>query len=206
MISESDQMSLKNVEDLYEQLAGYFEPNYHVALLHGQMTSDEKAATMAAFNRNEIQVLVATTVVEVGVDVPNANIMLIYNADRFGLATLHQLRGRVGRGDRQAYCFLIADPQNEVAVKRMEIMTQTNDGFKLADADLKLRGQGDIFGDKQSGLPDFKIGDPVSDNNSLVTAHQVALDLFRVDPQLAAPENLPLKRYLATLQDSENFD
>ncbi|MFD1465537.1 ATP-dependent DNA helicase RecG [Lapidilactobacillus mulanensis] len=206
LISESDKMSLQNAEDLYEKLSKYFAPKYQVALLHGQMSSDEKAATMASFNRNEIQVLVATTVVEVGVDVPNANIMIIYNADRFGLATLHQLRGRVGRGDRQAFCYLIADPQNEVAVKRMEIMTQTNNGFTLAEADLKLRGQGDIFGDKQSGLPEFKIGDPVGDNNSLVTAHQVALELFREDPQLEAPQNLQLKQYLSELKDNENFD
>ncbi|KRM79703.1 ATP-dependent DNA helicase RecG [Lapidilactobacillus dextrinicus DSM 20335] len=206
LISESDSVNLKNAEDLAEQLADYFAPKYQVALLHGQMTAEEKAEKMAAFNRNDIQVLVATTVVEVGVDVPNANIMIIYNADRFGLATLHQLRGRVGRGDRQAYCFLIADPQNEVAVKRMEIMTETNDGFKLAEADLKLRGQGDIFGDKQSGLPDFQMGDPVSDNNILVAAHQVARELFLADPQLVQEQNQGLKNYLRQLQATETFD
>jgi ATP-dependent DNA helicase RecG len=206
LISESDSVNLKNAEDLAEQLADYFAPKYQVALLHGQMTAEEKAEKMAAFNRNEIQVLVATTVVEVGVDVPNANIMIIYNADRFGLATLHQLRGRVGRGDRQAYCFLIADPQNEVAVKRMEIMTETNDGFKLAEADLKLRGQGDIFGDKQSGLPDFQMGDPVSDNNILVAAHQVARELFLADPKLVQEQNQGLKNYLRQLQATETFD
>lgn len=206
LISESDQVNLKNAEHLYEQLQDYYDQRYKVALLHGQMSAEQKEKTMTAFSQGQINVLVATTVVEVGVDIPQANIMMIYNADRFGLATLHQLRGRVGRGKRQAYCFLLADPQNEVAVKRMEIMTKTNDGFQLAEADLRLRGQGDVFGEKQSGLPDFRLGDPVTDNKILLVAHQVVVELFHQDPQLTQASHLPLKHYLQAQQTQEKFD
>ncbi|MFC6315972.1 ATP-dependent DNA helicase RecG [Lapidilactobacillus achengensis] len=206
LISDSDQVNLKNAEDLYERLTKYFGARYQVALLHGQMTPADKEATMAAFSQGQVQVLVATTVVEVGVDVPNANVMLIFNADRFGLATLHQLRGRVGRGQRQAYCYLIADPTNEVAVKRMEIMTATNDGFVLAEADLKLRGQGDIFGDKQSGLPEFRLGDPITNNNTLMAAHQVAEELITADPTLRQPDHQGLAQYLRAQQAADQFD
>ena len=206
LISDSDQVNLKNAEDLYERLTKYFGTRYQVALLHGQMTPADKEATMAAFSQGQVQVLVATTVVEVGVDVPNANVMLIFNADRFGLATLHQLRGRVGRGQRQAYCYLIADPTNEVAVKRMEIMTATNDGFVLAEADLKLRGQGDIFGDKQSGLPEFRLGDPITNNNTLMAAHQVAEELITADPTLRQADHQGLAQYLRAQQAADQFD
>lgn len=206
LVSESDQVSLKNAEDLYQRLQKYFGPQTPVALLHGQMPADEKETTMAAFSQGKIRVLVATTVVEVGVDVPEANVMIIYNADRFGLATLHQLRGRVGRGQRQAFCFLIADPQNEVAVKRMEIMTQTNDGFVLAEADLKLRGQGDIFGDKQSGLPEFRLGDPIANNNILLTARLEVQTIFKADPELQQAAHHALAQYLQQQQAADNFD
>ncbi|WP_261806858.1 ATP-dependent DNA helicase RecG [Lapidilactobacillus luobeiensis] len=206
LISDSDQVNLKNAEDLYQRLAKYFGTRYQVALLHGQMTPLEKETTMAAFSQGKVQVLVATTVVEVGVDVPNANVMLIFNADRFGLATLHQLRGRVGRGQRQAFCYLIADPTNEVAIKRMEIMTATNDGFVLAEADLKLRGQGDIFGDKQSGLPEFQLGDPITNNNTLLAAHQVVQTMFETDPALSSAENQGLAQYLRAQQAADQFD
>ncbi|MFD1411958.1 ATP-dependent DNA helicase RecG [Lapidilactobacillus gannanensis] len=206
LVSESDQVSLKNAEDLYQRLQKYFGSQTSVALLHGQMPTAEKEATMAAFTQGKIRVLVATTVVEVGVDVPEANVMIIYNADRFGLATLHQLRGRVGRGQRQAFCFLIADPQNEVAVKRMEIMTQTNDGFVLAEADLKLRGQGDIFGDKQSGIPEFRLGDPVANNNILLTARLEVQAIFKEDPKLTQTTHYELAQYLQQQQAADNFD
>lgn len=206
LISESDQVNLKNAKHLYEQLQAYFDQRYRVALLHGQMSAEQKETTMTAFSQGKINVLVATTVVEVGVDIPQANIMLIYNADRFGLATLHQLRGRVGRGNRQAYCFLLADPKNEVAVKRMEIMTKTNDGFQLAEADLRLRGQGDVFGEKQSGLPEFRLGDPVADNRILLVAHQVVVQLFQQDPQLAQESHLRLKQYLHDQKIQGKFD
>src|SRR5690606_29685101 len=131
-----------------------------------------------AFSKNEIQILVSTTVVEVGVNVPNATIMLIYDAERFGLAQLHQLRGRVGRGRDQSYCILLADPKTDVGKERMRIMTETNDGFVLSERDLELRGPGDFFGKKQSGTPEFKIGDVVHDYRALETARKDAVQLI----------------------------
>ena len=133
---------------------------------------------MKQFMNNEIHLLVATTVIEVGVNVPNATIMVIYDAERFGLAQLHQLRGRVGRGDKQSYCILIADPKGEVGKERMRIMTETTDGFKLAEEDLKLRGPGDFFGKKQSGLPEFKVADLVHDYRALEVARKDAVDII----------------------------
>ncbi|WP_436635345.1 ATP-dependent DNA helicase RecG, partial [Latilactobacillus sakei] len=153
LIAESEQMDLKNAEEIYATLADRFEPQYHVALLHGKLKDDEKNRIMTAFSNNEIQLLVSTTVVEVGVDVPNATVMMIFDADRFGLAQLHQLRGRVGRGKKKAYCLLIADPKNQQGVDRMTIMTETTNGFVVAQKDLELRGPGEVFGDRQSGLP-----------------------------------------------------
>src|SRR5699024_4863320 len=129
---------------------------------------------MDQFAKNELQILVATTVIEVGVNVPNATIMLIYDAERFGLSQLHQLRGRVGRGDQQSYCILLADPKGEVGKERMRIMQETNDGFVLSEEDLKLRGPGDFFGKKQSGLPEFKVADLIHDYRALEVAREDA--------------------------------
>lgn len=168
-----------------------------VALLHGKMKPDEKDQIMRAFSHGDIAVLVSTTVVEVGVDVPNATVMAIFDADRFGLSQLHQLRGRVGRGNKAAQCLLIADPKNEQGIARMQIMTKTNDGFLLAQKDLEMRGSGDIFGDKQSGLPEFKVADPVGDFPTLEAAQQIVAKIFKTDPHLLAPEHQPLAAYLA---------
>ncbi len=200
LIAESEKVDLQNAEQLYEKLSTAFAGQAKVALLHGQMKPDEKDAIMRAFAANEVQVLVSTTVVEVGVDVPNATVMAIFDADRFGLAQLHQLRGRVGRGAAAAYCVLIADPKNDAGVERMTIMTTTTDGFKLAEKDLALRGSGDLFGDKQSGLPEFKVADPVADYATLAAAQQVAAALFASDPTLDAPELAPLRAHLARMQ------
>src|SRR5699024_6019691 len=130
------------------------------------------------FIDNDIQLLVSTTVIEVGVNVPNATVMVIYDAERFGLSQLHQLRGRVGRGNKQSYCILIADPKGEVGTERMRIMTETNDGFELAEEDLKLRGPGDFFGKKQSGLPEFKVADLVHDYRALEVARTDAITII----------------------------
>src|SRR5690625_525503 len=136
---------------------------------------------MNIYADNDIQILVATTVVEVGVNVPNATVMVIYDAQRFGLSQLHQLRGRVGRGNKQSFCILIADPKNEIGKERMEIMTKTNNGFELSEQDLKLRGAGDFFGKKQSGLPDFNIADIVHDYRALETARRDAVEIVETN-------------------------
>ncbi|WP_156855493.1 ATP-dependent DNA helicase RecG [Oceanobacillus sp. AG] len=174
LIEESDKLDIQNAVDLYHQLVEFFPPEIKVGLMHGRLPADEKDAVMKEYAENKIQVLVSTTVVEVGVNVPNATIMVIYDAERFGLAQLHQLRGRVGRGDKQSYCILIAEPKNDVGKERMSIMTETNNGFELAERDLQLRGPGDFFGRKQSGIPEFKVADMVHDYRALETARNDA--------------------------------
>lgn len=165
---------------------------YRTALLHGRMKGAEKEAVMSAFARGEVDVLVSTTVIEVGVDVPNAVIMVIENADRFGLAQLHQLRGRVGRGEYASTCILISDAQNEEARRRLRVMCQTTDGFRVADEDLQLRGPGDFFGNRQHGLPQLSIADLMNDAALLGAARSAAEELLRGDPLLSAAEHRPL--------------
>ncbi|MCX2455968.1 ATP-dependent DNA helicase RecG [Lacticaseibacillus nasuensis] len=202
LIAESEKIDLQNAEQLYEDMQHAVGDRGTVALLHGQMKPAEKDAIMHDFAAGRTQVLVSTTVVEVGVDVPNATVMAIFDADRFGLAQLHQLRGRVGRGNAAAQCILIADPKNDTGVTRMQTMVTTTDGFKLAEEDLALRGSGDIFGQKQSGLPEFRVGDPVGDYASLNVAQQEAARLFKQDPTLSASEFAPLRAYLARQQQT----
>lgn len=172
---------------------------YTLGLLHGRMKSAEKEAVMGAFARNECSILVATTVIEVGVDVPNAVLMVIENAERFGLAQLHQLRGRVGRGQYRSTCILISDAQNEEAVRRLRVMCETNDGFQIADEDLKLRGPGDFFGSRQHGLPNLRIADLMTDMAMFRTAQDAAAELIAADPELASPENRPLSEEVRRL-------
>ncbi len=181
LIEESDKLDVQNAVEIYEQLATYFSGRYNVGLMHGRLTADEKDAVMRAFSEGTIHVLVSTTVVEVGVNVPNATFMIVYDAERFGLAQLHQLRGRVGRGEHQSYCVLLADPKSDEGKERMQSMTETNDGFRLAEKDLELRGPGDFFGRKQSGLPDFKVADLVHDYRILETARKDATDMLESD-------------------------
>jgi len=196
LIEESEVMDMRNAQAIYDRLRTDFEPAYKVGLLHGRMKSNEKEDVMRAFKANEFQVLVATTVIEVGVDVPNATVMMIYDADHFGLAQLHQLRGRVGRSSLASYCLLIADPKNQQAIERMEVMTKTNDGFVLSQRDLELRGSGDILGNKQSGLPEFNVGDPVADLKMLSIAQEEANEITDDENWEREPDNQVLGNYL----------
>ncbi len=181
LIEESDTLDIQNAVDVFGQLSAYFAGRFTVGLMHGRLHADEKEQVMRDFSEGRIDCLVSTTVVEVGVNVPNATFMLIYDATRFGLAQLHQLRGRVGRGADQSYCILLADPKTEEGKERMMTMSETNDGFLLAEKDLELRGSGDFFGKKQSGLPDFKMADLVHDFRALETARQDAERLLESD-------------------------
>ncbi|WP_093060275.1 ATP-dependent DNA helicase RecG [Psychrobacillus sp. OK028] len=170
LIEESEKLDVQNAVDVYNMMAVELKGSSTVGLMHGRLHSDEKEQVMRDFSEGKIDVLVSTTVVEVGVNVPNATFMIIFDAERFGLAQLHQLRGRVGRGEYQSYCILLADPKSEEGKERMTSMTETNDGFILAEKDLELRGPGDFFGKKQSGLPEFKVADLVHDYRALNTA------------------------------------
>jgi ATP-dependent DNA helicase RecG len=163
-----------------------------------------KDEIMAAFSAGEINILVTTSVIEVGVDVANANMMVIYNADRFGLSQLHQLRGRIGRGQTQSYCVFLADPKTDSGKARMKIIASTNDGFKLAEEDLKMRGEGDLFGKAQSGLPEFRVGDVVNNYNTLVVAQKEARALVAADPDLSDPGHKALKQVLEYKQLEQN--
>ena len=178
LIEESDKLDVQNAVDVHNQLTVHFSGQFTVGLMHGRLHSDDKDAIMREFSEGKIDVLVSTTVVEVGVNVPNATFMLIYDAGRFGLSQLHQLRGRVGRGAEQSYCVLLADPKTEEGKERMQTMTETNDGFILAEKDLELRGAGDFFGKKQSGMPEFKMADLVHDYRALDTARKDAEKLL----------------------------
>lgn len=170
LIEESEKLDVQNAVDVYNMMTEELKGTSAVGLMHGRLHSDEKEQVMRDFSEGAIQVLVSTTVVEVGVNVPNATFMIIFDAERFGLAQLHQLRGRVGRGEHQSFCVLLADPKSEEGKERMVSMTETNDGFILAEKDLELRGPGDFFGKKQSGLPEFKVADLVHDYRALNTA------------------------------------
>jgi len=195
LIEESEKLDVQNAIDVHAQFSHAF-PDLKVGLLHGRMPAAEKEEVMQAFKENRIHVLVSTTVIEVGVDVPNATLMIIYDAVRFGLSQLHQLRGRVGRGEHQSYCILIADPKNEIAKERLKVMTETNDGFEIARRDLELRGPGDFFGTKQSGLPEFKVADLMSDFEVLEQAREDAAQLV-ADPRFwTSAELLSLRDYL----------
>lgn len=174
LIEESEALDLKNAIALEEELKAYFANQAQVALLHGRMKNNEKEAIMQDFKDGKTDILVSTTVIEVGVNVPNATIMVIMDADRFGLSQLHQLRGRVGRGNKQSYAVLVANPKTESGKKRMKIMTETTDGFVLAEEDLKMRGSGEIFGTRQSGIPEFQVADIVEDYPILEEARKVA--------------------------------
>lgn len=196
LIEESEAIDLQNAKEVYANLAQLFKDRFRVGILHGQMKAAEKEAIMAAFKKHELDLLVSTTVIEVGVDVPNATVMVILDADRFGLAQLHQLRGRVGRGSKASYCLLVADPKTDYGKARMETMVQTNDGFIIAQKDLELRGPGDVLGSKQAGIPDFRVGDPIADLKILQIAQMEAQQVLAAPDFLTNPENAGLIQYL----------
>ena len=203
LIEESEVMDLQNAMTLYEELKDFFGQRYAIGILHGKMDGAEKDQIMADFKAGKYAGLVSTTVIEVGVDVPNATLMVIQDADRFGLAQLHQLRGRIGRGQQQAYCLLVADPKNAVGKQRMQIMVETNNGFRIAEADLKMRGQGDLFGQQQSGVPEFKVGDPVVDLGALQTAQLEAAKIVNQPDWQSQPAFQNLAKYLNQVMQIE---
>jgi len=206
LVEESEALDLKDATAGYEKLKKYFE-GYSVGLLHGKMKSDEKDRVMRSFMENEMQVLVSTTVIEVGVDVSNASIMIIEHAERFGLSQLHQLRGRIGRGSRQSYCILMRGHKLSNSARfRLKTMAETNDGFKIAEADLKLRGPGDFLGTKQSGLPEFKVADIVEDQLLLIQAKEEARKILSQDPELKNHDHQSLRKtFIPYFEDKEQF-
>jgi ATP-dependent DNA helicase RecG len=193
LIDESDKLQVRAAEQMAEHLRKDVFPDLRVGLLHGRMKPAEKEAVMEAFRAGELDILVSTTVIEVGVDVPNAAVMVVEDADRFGLAQLHQLRGRVGRSEHQSFCVLIANPKSEEGQRRLEILTRTNNGFLIAEEDLRLRGPGEIYGTRQSGMPSFRVADLVKDMRLLEVARQEAFRLLEQDPDLTRPEHQPLR-------------
>ena len=195
LIEESEALDLKDATAGYEKICERF-PSARVALLHGRIPSEEKDAIMQSFAKDEIDILVSTTVIEVGVNVPNASVMIIEHAERFGLSQLHQLRGRIGRGSRQSYCILMPDHAvSESGAVRLKTMERTTDGFEIAEVDLKLRGPGDFLGTKQSGLPDFRFGDIIQDQDLLELAKKQARELMEQDFLLSKQEHLELKHF-----------
>ena len=194
LVEESEKVDLASAIEGHVMVCQEF-PGISVGLVHGRLASAEKTDIMSRFKAGEIQMLVATTVIEVGIDVPNATVMVIVNAERFGLSQLHQLRGRVGRGADRSYCVLLGKAKTEVAQRRMDAMVQISDGFQLAELDLKLRGPGELLGTRQSGLPHFKMADLVQDQSLLNLAHRTALTLFERDSELTRVENASLARW-----------
>ena len=199
LIKESEKLDYKNLQEGYETIKKVFpETNYKTVIVHGQLKNDEKDAAMAQFVSGQAQIMVATTVIEVGVNVPNASIMIIESAERFGLSQLHQLRGRVGRGAEQSFCILVTDFKlSEDSKIRINTMVSTNDGFEISETDLKLRGPGDLEGTQQSGMPlSFKIANLARDGQILQLARDIAIEIIDVDPQLSANNHDILARQL----------
>ena len=205
MVEESEGLEAENVTD-YTQLLKKELPGITVEMLHGQMKAAQKNEIMERFASGEIQVLVSTTVVEVGVNVPNATVMMVENAERFGLAQLHQLRGRVGRGEHQSYCIFIRGNKDQETAKRLEILNHSNDGFYIASEDLKLRGSGDLLGTRQSGDMEFQMADIFRDADILQKASEAASELLADDPYFEKPEHELLKKVMKSYLDLENHD
>ncbi len=204
LIQESEKMDYKDLMDGYESIAREFPlPNYQISIVHGKMKSEDKDYEMERFVKGETQIMVATTVIEVGVNVPNASVMVIESAERFGLSQLHQLRGRVGRGADQSYCILMTSHKlTNDAKTRIETMTRTNDGFEIAEVDLKLRGPGDLMGTQQSGILNLRIADLVKDNHILKTARYYAIKLLKADPKLETSQHQIVRSILSKLLEN----
>ena len=203
LIEESEKLDYENLMKGYENVKAFFpEPKYWMSMVHGRQPADLRETNMQRFKSRDTQIMVATTVIEVGVDVPNASVMVIESAEKFGLSQLHQLRGRVGRGADKSFCILLtATRLNNEAKERLKIMCATNDGFKIAEKDLELRGPGDIGGTRQSGTLNFKLANIVQDKNWVDAAKELAAKLLDTDPELSSAENLPLRTYLHLQQD-----
>ena len=193
LVEENEEINAQSVIELAEKYKNEIFKDYKVEYLHGKMRPKEKEEIMDKFKRKEIDILISTTVIEVGVNVPNASIMIIENAERFGLAALHQLRGRVGRGEYKSYCILKYEGNSDTIKQRMEVMVKTNDGFVISEKDLSLRGTGEFFGTKQHGLPEFKIANLFEDMELLKSVQSVAINIMSKDPNLEKKENEKLK-------------
>ena len=178
LVEDSDAIDAKSASQIADAMQKYFQGQYHVGLLHGQMKDEEKETVMQDFQDNRIQILVSTTVVEVGVDVKNANMMVIYNAERFGMSQLHQLRGRVGRGAQQAYCYFMSSSSSQDAIDRLKYLEKSHDGFEISMYDLQVRGPGEVLGSRQSGLPTFLVADVLKDFPILTVARDDALEII----------------------------
>jgi ATP-dependent DNA helicase RecG len=202
LVEESEVIEAKAAIREYERLSREVFPDLRLGLVHGRLKAKEKEEVMRRFRAGELDILVATPVVEVGIDVPNATVMVIEDADRFGLAQLHQFRGRVGRGEQQSYCILVAEAHSAEGRERLSVLERTQDGFILAEEDLKLRGPGEFFGTRQSGLPDLKMA-KLSDLRLLELARTEAIRLFKQDPELSQSEHLLLAREVARLWQGE---
>jgi ATP-dependent DNA helicase RecG len=207
LIKENEKMDLQDLQNGFNELCEAF-PEYKISMVHGQMKAADKELQMNRFSSGETQILVATTVIEVGVNVPNATVMMIQNAERFGLSQLHQLRGRVGRGGEQSYCLLLTNTEiSSDTRKRMDIMVATNDGFRIAEADLQLRGPGDMQGTLQSGTPfELHIANLATDGQLLTLARQAALEILDKDPLLEDEMNRIYKRQLDILRVSQSYN
>ena len=207
LINESEKLDYKDLMDGYESVVREFpRPDFQVSIVHGKMKAKDKDYEMKRFINQETQILVSTTVIEVGVNVPNASVMVIESAERFGLSQLHQLRGRVGRGNDESYCVLMTkDKLSEESKLRIETMVKVSDGFKLAEVDLKLRGPGDMLGTRQSGMLRFKLADIVYDTEILNNARNSAIKLLKTDPRLNKNENLPIRDEISTSSNSKNL-
>ncbi|MDQ4063937.1 MAG: DEAD/DEAH box helicase, partial [Actinomycetota bacterium] len=200
LVEESEALEdVRAAEELHEELTEEVFPERRVGLLHGRMKATEKREIMRAFREREVEVLVATVVVEVGVDVPNASAIVIEGAERFGLSQLHQLRGRVCRGLHPPKCFLVSDPKTEDSLKRLQALCEHQDGSKLSEVDLRIRGEGTLFGSRQSGMPDLKIAKLLRDIEILVEARRAAFELVAADPTLKKPQHRPLRREVRDL-------
>jgi len=195
LIEESEAIQARAAVAEYQRLSEEVFPELRLGLLHGRMSAVEKDKVMRRFRSGELNILVSTPVVEVGIDVPNATVMLVESADRFGLSQLHQFRGRVGRGQEQSYCMLLAQNPSEIGRQRLDIIEKVQDGFQLAEEDLKLRGPGEFFGTRQSGLPDLRMA-KLSDVALLELARSEAIGLFQIDPALEKPEHNLLTKEL----------
>ena len=207
LIKESEKLDYKDLMDGYDSISRSFpQPEYQISIVHGQMKPENKSFEMERFVEGKTQIMVATTVIEVGVNVPNASVMVIESAERFGLSQLHQLRGRVGRGSDQSFCILMSGTKiSQEGKTRLETMTKTNDGFEIAEVDLRLRGPGNLMGTQQSGVLKLKIADIIKDNKLLKVARDSANQILKKDPNLEKAENQIIKRTLSSINIESNI-